>query len=315
MRPPTKARGWQSMLAIFPRRLRSGASSGWLVCVIRQRVNETEFISTIKAPMISYRLYRLAMTGLARSMRALMRARGIDGTFCVSSAAAFYEWQGMRFGYSYSEFGAAGIDAGGSTEPLTRAKLKEFLNNDSVFYDIGAHEGLYSIFAKKYSPGIKVHAFEPQPDNLIRNLSINNLPDIVVHPVAVGDEPGSFFMATDERSSNHINGKTGSIPVIMIDGENLPPPTLIKIDIEGFELNALKGARDTLLKSKPVIVTEINHCFLRYNKTLEPFYDFMTSVGYQIHALRGDKLVPIKPSTSLDKLEHSDEDNYWWLPS
>src|SRR5213080_94613 len=143
--------------------------------------------------LIPYRPYRVAINLLARSMRALMRAREIPGTFCIGAGDAFYEWQGMRFAYNYQRFGVAGdIDAGGTSEERTRNKLNEFLDRQSVFYDVGAHEGLFSISAKKHTPELVVHAFEPQPDALQRNLVLNDLRDVEVHAAAVGDRDGSI---------------------------------------------------------------------------------------------------------------------------
>jgi FkbM family methyltransferase len=256
------------------------------------------------------------MNLLARAMRGLMQARGVTGTFCVSCDDAFYEWEGMRFAYSYSNLGVAGdLDAGGTTEEKTRDKLREILGSKSVFYDIGAHEGLYSISIKKHLPGLIVHAFEPQADALLKNLALNNMLDVQVHSVAVGDRDGSVSMTINKRSSNHVDADHGSIPMIAIDGLDISPPSVMKLDIEGFELHALRGAREILVKHKPIIITEINHCFLRYNATLLPFYEFMNSVGYSMFALRGSTLTQLDRAAKLPQdLPHSDDANYWWMP-
>jgi FkbM family methyltransferase len=265
--------------------------------------------------LIPYRPYRVVINLLARSMRALMRAREIPGTFCIGAEDAFYEWQGMRFAYSYKKFGVAGdMDAGGTSEESTRNKLNEFLDHQSVFYDIGAHEGLFSISAKKHIPKLIVHAFEPQPGTLQKNLILNDLRDVEVHAAAVGDREGSISMTTHHRSSNYVIEQSGTIPMIMLDRQNIPPPTVIKLDIEGFEFHALRGAREILNKHHPVIVTEINHCFLRYNADLTSFYDFMNSIGYRMFALRAGKLIELNQNAKLpDDLTGSDDSNYWWL--
>ena len=152
------------------------------------------------------RAYRVSLNLLARSIRWLMRANRAEGIFCVSVDAAFYEWQGMRFIYHFDQFGTGGnLNSGGNTEAATRSKLEAFLKPSSVFYDVGAHEGLYSISLKKRFPNLSIHAFEPQPQALNINLALNKL-NVTVHSVAVGGRIGMASMTTDERSSkSHLN--------------------------------------------------------------------------------------------------------------
>src|SRR5437868_5397737 len=97
-----------------------------------------------------YKPYRIGMNLLARAMRSLMRARGIEGSFCISPSFTYYEWDGIRLAYNYSECGVGGnIDSGGNSEPNTHRKLVSLLGPGAVFFDIGAHEGLFSIDVKK----------------------------------------------------------------------------------------------------------------------------------------------------------------------
>lgn len=264
--------------------------------------------------MIPYKAYRIGMNLLARSMRALMRARGIGGAFCVSPSVTYYEWDGIRLAYNYAEYGVGGnIDAGGNSEPGTRRKLVSLLKPDAVFFDIGAHEGLFTIDVKRHFPTAAVHAFEPIPAALETNLALNGLFDVTVHRAAVGDKTGSITMSAGQRSSNFVaNIDGGATEIVTIDGLALPAPTAIKLDIEGFELHAMRGARNTIQRARPIIITEINECFLRYHPTYSPLQAFMTDIGYQCYSLRNDvfSLVSIAGSA----LPSSDEANYWWLP-
>src|SRR6185437_9498078 len=188
-------------------------------------------------------------------MRGMMRAHGDrDGLFCIGARDAFYERDGMRFDYHFDAFGVAGnIDSGGSSEEQTRAKLFSLMQPNGVLYDIGAHEGLFSISLKKSHPLATAYAFEPQTDALLKNLDLNNLNSVRVIPFALGDSVGNVSMTTAERSSNHvtINGQADkSFPVSTIDtlvaDLSLKLPSAIKIDIEGFEYRALLGAQRTL---------------------------------------------------------------------
>ena len=165
-------------------------------------------------------------------------------------------------------------------------------------------------------PELTVHAFEPQPNTLLKNLILNNLQDVQVHAVAVGDREGLISMTTDQRSSNYVNARFGKVPMITLDTQNIPPPTIIKMDIEGFEFHALRGARDILISHHPIVITEINHCYLRYNADLGSFYSFMNSISYRMFALRANALIEIDQTAKIPKdLPQSDDSNYWWLPA
>lgn len=267
---------------------------------------------------IPSKIYRITINMLARGIRGMMRANEIDGYFCIGAKDAFYETNGVRLEYHYSVFGVSGnIDSGGTSEPETRNLLKRYLIGPSpVFYDVGAHEGVFCLDAKANNPNAIVHAFEPQAAALRKNIKINRL-DIAVHEVAVGENVGAVSMTTDQRSSNFVTGTQGAIPLVRLDDvPDLPPPNAIKIDIEGFELSALRGASSLLSRYRPVVVTEINHCFLRYNDSLKPLYELMSSLGYSLNRLTDQGLVEISERPEKpDGLPRSADDNYWWIPA
>ena len=263
------------------------------------------------------------MNALARSMRAMMSARGDeDGSFCVSATNAFYELEGMRLRYHFSEFGTAGnIDSGGSSEKETREKLLSLLGPASVFYDIGAHEGLYTIHVKTKLPSSTVFAFEPHPEELQDNMDLNHIKDVNVFAVALGNVAGQVSMTTNKRSSNHVvvDGREDFVAMTTLDKVVLERacklPTAIKLDIEGFEFNALKGAADTLRKARPIVVTEINDCFDRYRQSFDDFVNYMKVAGYQLQTLRAGSLEPVADTVhSISDLPVSADANYWWVP-
>ena len=72
-------------------------------------------------------------------------------------------------------------------------------------------------------------------------------------------------------------------PTIIIDNLNLPGCDLIQLDIEGYELKALKGAIETIKKYKPVICVELCESWLnRYENTSEDIYNFLHSLNYKL---------------------------------
>lgn len=99
-----------------------------------------------------------------------------------------------------------------------------------------------------------------------------------------------------------------------VAANQLPPPSWIKIDIEGLELPALRGAEQLLRMHRPTVICEINHLFDRYGSTIAEFIDYMTSVGLHPHRLTGKVLEPISHARTLSDLGYSADNNFWFMP-
>jgi FkbM family methyltransferase len=265
------------------------------------------------------RVYRVGINVFARAIRRMMRANEIQGSFCIGAQNSFYEIDNMRFVYHYDRFGVAGnIDSGGTSEFSTRTQLARVLKPEDVFFDVGAHEGLFSVFVKKIFPTVSVHAFEPQPASLFENLRLNNV-QVAVHQLALGDKSGQVYMTSDLRSSNHVAATGLCVPAEKIDvlvaEKRIPPPNIIKLDVEGFEFEVLRGAQFTLNSFRPVIICEINDCILRYHRDLQEFFQYMTNQGYSLRALNRGKFQSIdERHYNPSKLGPSEDSNFWWVP-
>jgi len=124
-----------------------------------------------------------------------------------------------------------------------------------VAVDIGAHVGLWSYYLAQQF-GV-VHAFEPVADHregFGRNVLASN---VVLYPIALGDREGSVKIRTSTGSSGDswIDGD-GEIPLRRLDDYDLHDVDLVKVDCEGGELPALRGAERTLLRCHPTIIVE-----------------------------------------------------------
>jgi FkbM family methyltransferase len=133
----------------------------------------------------------------------------------------------------------------------------KFVNDFDVCVDVGANVGLWAKpLTKKFK---QVIAFEPlQQVYSCLEKNVENLP-VQIHKHALGSVNGKVEMQFDEDntgSSFITNVGTGSITIKRMDDLDLPKFGLLKIDCERHELEVLKGAMDTILKYKPIIVCE-----------------------------------------------------------
>lgn len=143
-----------------------------------------------------------------------------------------------------------------------------------VFIDIGANVGQHSLFMSQYCD--RIHAFEPyEPVRRQLELKIqhNGISNIVVHNVGLGHKdcqldyfaPKGHNTGTGSFVPSHAtdnNEFIGTLEVVTADGYisklGLDKLDLIKIDVEGFEKNALMGMRDTLREYRPIVFMEFS---------------------------------------------------------
>lgn len=181
--------------------------------------------------------------------------------------------------------------------------LASHLKPGGVFYDIGANIGFFSIIgAKLVGDTGKVYAFEPVPDNAAKirhNARLNNFSQITVIEKAVSGSTGKGELLLTRNIGGHTLTSADRPPdvqssmtvdLVSIDdliarGE-LTPPTLVKVDVEGAELDVLQGMRQTLAQYQPLVVYEIDakqeEAFERKQQAVA---DFLQSQSYQIQPI------------------------------
>lgn len=169
------------------------------------------------------------------------------------------------------------------------------LKTSSVVYDLGAHIGYYTLIASKFLKGRgNVYSFEPFPMNfakLTNHIRINNLKNVIPIQKAVGNQNGKvqFSNSPNDSANTYIKGSFMyksfdhiEVDAITIDsvvhGKDLIPPNLIKIDVEGAELDVLKGAENTITKYHPTILLSTHNC---QNEGIhKQCLDYLASLGY-----------------------------------
>ncbi len=171
-------------------------------------------------------------------------------------------------------------------EPETSVLIDKLIENDDIFYDIGSNWGHYALHlgSNKLFTG-QIFAFEPHPESfkdLKDIISQANLTHMInCYEIAISDSNGdaNIFLPDKIHSGTATisNSKSGiKIQQRKIDDLDLPSPTFIKMDVEGFEYQALKGAKNKIEKIKPIIIFESHK---RIPETFKPF-DFLKEAGY-----------------------------------
>lgn len=183
------------------------------------------------------------------------------------------------------------LDAMGAVfEPHMVKLFEALIEPNAIVADIGANIGLTAIFFSQLAQ--KVIAFEPSPSTyeiLTSNLARARVTNVEAINVGLGEAPDSktITFARDNRSGGYVSEKirpegghvTEQIQIRTLDhmfAQREALPDFLKIDVEGFELNVLKGARDILRKSRPTVVMEMNHFCLNVLQriALPDFLDF-----------------------------------------
>jgi FkbM family methyltransferase len=162
----------------------------------------------------------------------------------------------------------------GRTEASVQQVLAEHLKPGMVFYDLGATIGLFSLLASRLVGSIgKVFSFEPDPVTALRlrrNIERNGSPNIVVIEAGVGSATGMFtFFFADTSSPDRgvgrfaLGGEDGAgqrLQCYALDDfvREFPHPDAIKCDVEGAELEVIRGARNLIATCRPWIVLEVH---------------------------------------------------------
>jgi FkbM family methyltransferase len=148
------------------------------------------------------------------------------------------------------------------------------LRPGDLFVDVGANIGSYSVLAAGVA-GARVVAFEPivrTYESFLDNINLNRLTDLVsVTNAGVGSKAGSLEFLKGLGPMNRVvtSGDTGvesvTVPVVRLDDALSEPPTVLKIDVEGWEAEVLAGASETLTSPNLLaVIVELNGSGDRY---------------------------------------------------
>lgn len=206
------------------------------------------------------------------------------------------------------------------------AFVREKVKPGDTVLDIGGHIGLYAVtFGKLVQPSGKVYSFEPTPVTnqlLQKTVTINHLQQVVsVQKEAVSKEEGEtvFYISNDlaDNSNSLVNYdkpksvKGVKVPLVSIDSfRNRINHKIdfIKIDVEGAELDAVKGARETLLNDRPTCILALHpHQIKSKGDSLDEIWDVVIGYKYEV-SFQGKKIDKNFFSTQKDLFD------VWLLP-
>ncbi|MDR1027132.1 MAG: FkbM family methyltransferase [Rickettsiales bacterium] len=160
--------------------------------------------------------------------------------------------------------------------------LRRFIPKGAVILDIGANIGNHSIFWARDGAS-RIHAFEPVPRtfaHLVRNIGLNDLGEIIIpHNIGLGDAKSAGAIAqysSGNIGGTHIAAGAGGLKIEALDGLDLGEKKIdfVKIDVEGFELKTLAGAKKTLERHRPAVFIEA------FEETADQVAAFFAQLGY-----------------------------------
>jgi len=180
----------------------------------------------------------------------------------------------------------------------TQEILKQVLMKGDEVADVGANVGMFSLTARHYigSEGT-VYAFEPNPiprAQLNRNIEINQIENILVYPVGLGETNGQFSLYVPNINSgegslapvNYDNSEWYATQVEIRVGDDLLQQAalrLIKIDVEGAEVSVFKGITRLIDKHRPLIIAEYVPDHLnRFGNRIEEILSFAQLHSYKV---------------------------------
>lgn len=188
------------------------------------------------------------------------------------------------------------------------------VQDDTILFDIGAHIGLVALPAATTATSGSVHAFEPSEINnryLELHKSLNSATNLNIVNTLVGETSAEYEFFEDSTDVNAMGSIVGDIyenknfkkvmkSAISIDdyvAKTQAHPNMIKIDVEGAELDVLKGARKTLQDHKPILILSLHPSILNAaNVSVDEVLSLVRNHGYSL--FEHDGTTPYQRSTN-----------------
>jgi FkbM family methyltransferase len=201
--------------------------------------------------------------------------------------------------------------------------VKRHLPVDGVFFDVGANIGTFTLVAAHKAFRGQVHAFEPSAHHfarLARNVALNRFENVVLNQRGLYDQPGeaTLFLPSQAGEMNNsgaaslytfrseeVKQVSEAVSLMRLDDYirnlNIQRVDIIKIDIEGAEIKALEGARDTIMRFRPLVLMEVDLDNLaRADCSPDQVLELWKSLNYEVSIIHmTEKAIPVKSRREL----------------
>jgi len=176
--------------------------------------------------------------------------------------------------------------------------LDQLLREGDTMIDIGANIGMIALHARSLVGKTgRVICFEPNPecaDAVEEHMKINDIRNVEVRRCALAAQPGTLTLnLTSEHTGTAtlapVSGSLKAIQVAVRVGDDeleRIAPKVIKIDVEGFELQVLQGLHKTLARHKPFLITElVDDHLTRAGTSADEVHEFLQELGYMPYGI------------------------------
>ncbi len=232
----------------------------------------------------------------------------------------FKDQQGNRYVSMKNNFTSFAVAVLGARDPEVMQFLNRWIKPGFVVCDIGANIGTYTMpLARMVGPAGRVISFEPNRPTcacLKQNVRQNRLTNVTVLRAAVGERVGHAELMTNKDNMGEVHlasnasDKGTRVVLTTVDAEmarlKLPRIDYIKLDIEGYELAALQGARHTLTANPNIVVqTEIIHAHAaRYRTSSAELETYMRGLGFSPYTCNTNGAIhPVRDTASIKEAD------------
>lgn len=218
---------------------------------------------------------------------------------------AYFDLKDMRLFFSLRDVSGPSFDLsyGGESsfvnyEKIDKDLIEKYINDEDVFFDIGANIGHFSFYFKRKFKNLKCFLFEPHPllSSCVRKtIQTSKLENIDVHEVALSDKDatleffedtfndGGHSLISDKISKRSKKGNSFKVVAVTMDEYvkdlGIKRIDFMKVDVQGAEFMLLDGAKNTIQKFKPKVFVELeNKRVLEFWNKLEE----LTSLSFKV---------------------------------
>ena len=283
----------------FPSRISACSSLGPVSFLfIKNRMIRPRLYPTQQIPALNMNIFRLLKfisehpVNEGQALRAMTRFIKWQISSRLAPGAIVYDWiNGARFLVRTGETGLTGNIYTGLHEFADMGYLLHTLRSEDNFVDIGANLGSYTVLAGAVV-GASGQSFEPIPatySKLVENIRINHIEGrMSAFNIGLGEKVGAIRFTSDLDTVNHaLSEDENSISSVIVDVTTLDialkdiQPNFIKIDVEGYETQVLKGAAKTINNANlHSVIMELNGSGSRYGFDEKDILTMMLDAGF-----------------------------------